>query len=385
MSQRFTIDGSQKLEKHLEDVCSQVRERVSSFLPADKLEAIFLGGGYGRGEGGVLHTDNGDRPYNDLEFYICIRGNPRLNERSFGHDLHELGEELSKLAGIEVEFKIASLKTFGNSRPSMFLYDLAMGHRTLVGSDEVLRAPKLQDPKQIPLHEATRLLMNRCSGLLFCEEKLSKTTFTQEDADFVGRNHAKAQLALGDVVLTMLGQYHWSCRERSRRLQKLTEGTSNYELPLPLSKIVCHHALGVEFKLHPKQSTGCAEEFRPLQVELREIARSLWLCLENRRLSASFSSIRDYALSNINKCPETSALKNRLINLKQFGIPGFFGKLANRYPRERLLQGLALLLWEWQGSQRMNELGKIQEDLNTVSTNFNQLMEAYRSLWKNFN
>src|SRR5687768_12678798 len=100
MIRRFTIDGSAELEQHLDKICAEVRKRLCALIPSEKLEAIFLAGGYGRGEGGVLQTPNGDKPYNDLEFYICVRGNPRLNERSFGAQLHELGEELSKDAGI---------------------------------------------------------------------------------------------------------------------------------------------------------------------------------------------------------------------------------------------------------------------------------------------
>ena len=42
-----------------------------------------------------------------------------------------------------------------------------------------------------------------------------------DDADFVGRNLAKDQLAFGDVLLTAHGQYHWSCQERHRRLECL--------------------------------------------------------------------------------------------------------------------------------------------------------------------
>ncbi|MBA4149816.1 MAG: hypothetical protein H0X66_17010 [Verrucomicrobia bacterium] len=385
MSRRFTIDGSTELEQHLDCVCKEVRERVCALVPFKKLEAIFLGGGYGRGEGGVLRTPAGDRPYNDLEFYICVTGNPRLNERSFGEQLHELGEELSEHAGVEVEFKITSTAKLRNSAPSMFHYDLAMGHRTLVGSDDTLRAERFQDSTEIPLHEATRLLMNRCTGLLLSEEKLLHTPFTAEDADFVERNHAKAQLAFGDVVLTVLGQYHWSCRERNRRLQKIADESPLADIPVCLEKIFCHHTLAVEFKLHPRQTNRSVEKLLPLQAEVGDLGRNLWLWLESRRLNKHFSSVQDYALSSTDKCPETNPLKNRLINLRHFGLPGFLGRRGGRYPRERLLHALALLLWDPAGRQTISELGKIQEALNTDSTDFDLLLQAYCNLWKKFN
>src|SRR6266571_2140097 len=78
---RFTVDGSVELERQLARICKSVLAGVQSVVPGEKLEAILLGGGYGRGEGGVLKTESDDRPYNDLEFYVCLRGNVWLNEQ----------------------------------------------------------------------------------------------------------------------------------------------------------------------------------------------------------------------------------------------------------------------------------------------------------------
>src|SRR4026209_1598165 len=76
---RFTLDGSAELEGHLERTCRQVLAAIRNAVPQGRLEAVLLGGGYGRGEGGVLKTKSGDRPYNDLEFYVFLRGNEFLN------------------------------------------------------------------------------------------------------------------------------------------------------------------------------------------------------------------------------------------------------------------------------------------------------------------
>src|SRR4030095_3551955 len=78
---RFTLDGSDALERHLERICQDVLVRVLEIVPVSRLEAILLGGGYGRGEGGVLKTMAGDRPYNDLEFYVCLQGDRFFTRR----------------------------------------------------------------------------------------------------------------------------------------------------------------------------------------------------------------------------------------------------------------------------------------------------------------
>src|SRR5438094_616767 len=98
-SPRFTIDGSDELEQHLARACEQVRTEVLALVSTQRLEAILLGGGYGRGEGGVLKTETGDRPYNDLEFYVCLRGSQLLNERRYSGALHTLAQKLSTAVG----------------------------------------------------------------------------------------------------------------------------------------------------------------------------------------------------------------------------------------------------------------------------------------------
>src|ERR1041385_8342203 len=125
---RFTRDGSDELERHLERACQKVLASIRRIIPPHRLQGIALGGGYGRGEGGVLKTAVGDQPYNDLEFYVFARGPTWFNERCYASALHRAGEELSRTAGVEVEFKITSLAKLRRSPPSMFYYDLVLGH-----------------------------------------------------------------------------------------------------------------------------------------------------------------------------------------------------------------------------------------------------------------
>lgn len=372
MSERFTIDGIDALEAHLAATCEKVLTGIKSLVPAAKLDGIALGGGYGRGEGGVLKNSAGDQPYNDLEFFVFISGNAILAERKFRNPLHELGESLSPDAGLEVEFKVLTLEKLRRSAPSMFYYDLVAGHRWIFGDDSLFAGCEHhRDAAKIPLHEATRLLMNRCSGLLYSAERLARKDFGEAEADFVGRNLAKAQLAFGDVLLAAHGQYHWSCRERHARLAKLS-AVGN----LPLDKFIQLHASGVEFKLHPTRSTESRGVLSVRHAELSKLGKKLWLWLESKRLGTKFVSPHNYAFTGQNLCAETSALRNRLVNLRAFGAGGL---ACARYPRERLLRSLSLLLWE------RNEFAKVRSELRTSSTDFVGLVSAYENLWRRFN
>ncbi|MGV3775063.1 MAG: hypothetical protein ACO1QB_19355 [Verrucomicrobiales bacterium] len=379
---RFTIDGSELLEKKLEVICEKAAVRLVDVLPAGKLELLLLAGGYGRGEGGVLKTNSEDAPYNDLEFYVFLSGNRILNQKRLGQSIHHLGEELTTELGIEVEFKIASLKELEASPVTMFTYDLLQGHKTFAGSEQLLDGCQHHlAAHRIPLHECARLLMNRCSGLLFAQERLSRNKFSAEEADFVRRNIAKAQLAMGDVLLAALGHYHWSCRERNRRLLKLEPLTTLSTL----DAIQVEHQAGVEFKLHPFQSNEPQAALMEEHARVKRLAEQLWLWLEERRLKKSFKTVGDYAVDRASKCPETSKAKNLLINAARFGPKTALTRERATYPRERLLRALPLLLWAAPAIQKVETIHFLQKQLMTSATSFNQLVEAYENLWRQYN
>lgn len=340
---RFTRDGSAALEAHLERTCERVQAGVCGLIPADQLEALILGGGYGRGEGGVLRTSTADQPYNDLDFFVAVRGKRRWNEARYAKPLAVLGELMTPQAGVHVEFKVISLSEWQHQPISMFSYDLVMGHRWLVGDESLLaRCGHHRLAETIPASEATRLLMNRCTGLLLARERLERTPFTQADSDFVRRNIAKAELALGDAIVTARGRYHWSCRERQRRLQPfLALEHWNW-----MGEVLAHHAAGVEFKLHPEDAPLDPAALRQLHAQVTALALSVWLELESRRLGTRFGSVRDYAAGRGKLCAESGWVRHTLLNLARFGRRALRGRLAVRHPRERILRTLALLLWD---------------------------------------
>jgi hypothetical protein len=381
VSARFTVDGSDALESHLAQTCQHVLAGVQSLIPLSSLDGIVLGGGYGRGQGGVFKSASGDLPYNDLEFYVFTRGNVLLNERHYRHPLHKLGDRLSPTAGLHVEFKVYSRDKLRRAPVSMFTYDLAAGHRIILGDDNIFQGCEHHlRADQIPLHEATRLLFNRCSGLLLAKDFLRAESLTADQTDFIVRNLAKAQLAFGDALLTVRGQYHWSCRERHDRLNQLTDTA---ELPT-LREVRRHHAAGVEFKLHPRFIPSTKSELESRHAEITELGRQLWLWLESLRFHRSFTSARDYAFASLSKCPETSALRNAALNLKTFGPAAIFGSQAFRYPRERLLNALSLLLWDEHALRDPAARHCLKNNLRVPQPDWPDLLRAYQHIWQSY-
>jgi hypothetical protein len=382
MSNRFTLDGSDALEQRLEGLCQTALCEVERVIPRERLRGFLLGGGYGRGEGGVLQTTKGDQPYNDLEFYVFLDGFHVLNQKRFQGKLHAIEEQLGRLAGIDVELSVASLNKLRRSPVSMFSYDLMLGHRWFLGGDQLLeQCSHHRRPDLIPSSEATRLLMNRCSGLLFAKEYLERDRCTDEAADFIGRNIAKAKLGLGDVVLTVAGQYHWSVRKRHQRIEKIETDEDCWWL----GEVQRLHTDGLEFKLRPHRCRDSRPVLREEHDRVSRAALAVWLWLERRRLKRPFASARAYASDKAPKCPEISRWKSRAVSARSFGIFSAILPRSDRYPRERLLNTLPLLLWEPAVLNEDALLRSVQRELGTAASNFRELVAAYARLWRRFN
>lgn len=373
----FTLDGDERLEAHLRTICAVTLDGLKRIVPLGRLQAIWLGGGYGRGEGGVLRTENGDRPYNDIEFYVCLAGNRFWNRRHFGPALHAFAKQMTALAEVDAEFHIITLAELRRPAPNMFYYDLVSGHRQLWGDPHLLAdCGHHRNAGNLTLIEATRLLMNRGTGLLLASERLQHSFVSADDVDFIRRNIAKAQLALGDAVLTAFGEYHWSCRERHKRLLALAAARNPW-----FAELCEHHAAGVQFKLHPRREAVSVEELQREHRSVVSLMLPVWLWLESRRLGRGFASAREYVACPADKCPETNHWRNRLLNARLFGWHAFIGRGSGRHPRERIFNALAILLWD-----HKNSAGRLRQLLlgpgQTPDSSTGSVLQAYTRVWE---
>jgi hypothetical protein len=175
--------------------------------------------------------------------------------------------------------------------------------------------------------------------------------------------------------------------ERQKALAELTDGL---EQPW-IGAVRRHHAAGVEFKLHPRRISKSLAEFHAEHEELSRLAQQIWLWLENQRLGRKFSSVREYAFDRGPKCadvpagrrPSQAVSRNLLLNAKTFGPASLFDRAAARYPRERLLNALPLLLWD----EPLNDLRVkyfLQKELRTKASDWQGFVAAYKAVWPKF-
>lgn len=296
------------------------------------LRALLLGGGYGRGEGGVFKPPAGgdDTLFNDIEFYLFADAVPRGLVSRWVHE----GE--ARL-GIEVEFKAMTPGAFARSRPSMFYYDLLARH-VLVAGDASWAASlrgDLSDPALLPADQASRLLVNRGVSLLRCL-RWARGQEALPDG-FPARIAGKLKLALADAVLCAQGLYHWSCRERNRRLSSVTAIPPDWEV------LQAWHAEGVEFKLHPHRVDGVPEEKSRELEELRRVWLGTFLWIESRRLATPFRSAGDYAGFTDRLFPEEGRTGNLMRQIRDLRRPVRLPFDTSDHPRAAIWRSLVLL------------------------------------------
>ncbi|MBO4305022.1 MAG: hypothetical protein J6A21_10590 [Lentisphaeria bacterium] len=210
------------------------------------LAGVVLGGGYGRGEGGVLHTPEGGQLYNDLDFFVFTRGAGKKEAEKINGELKKLALPLEKELGVAVDFGPAKeLVSLKKVQSTLMFQELLRGWKPVWGEIRLEEYMELLDAERLPCSEAIRLLLNRGMGLLFAGERLLAEE-KEKDADFIVRNMNKAILGGGDACLIISGQYCWKGPQRVSSYEKLVRAK---ELP---GEYVSLYEKAFRWKMEPK-------------------------------------------------------------------------------------------------------------------------------------
>lgn len=226
---KYTLMGDaafdEMLDKHLSDISDAVKKSVVS----KDIVALVLGGGYGRGEGGVFETSAGQKKlYNDLDFFVITENLNSSRLKKVDQALADIGESFTRKIAVDVDFGPAkTLRQLAKMPFTMMWQELREGHVLVYGAD-VLNSLPDHDLHDLPRSEGLRLLLNRGAGLLFAGQCFRQENINTVDLDFIGRNLYKAVLACGDVFLILRNQYCLSVQDRLCLLEEL--GAEDVEL-----------------------------------------------------------------------------------------------------------------------------------------------------------
>ena len=332
VERRYAAHASAAFNLYLHSMLRQIADATAQ-LVGDNLVALILGGGYGRGEGGVTLVDGAEQPYNDLDFTLVVHRVDAVPE----HKLAAMRQECAQHIGIHVDYsRPFTLQEIRRWPACLMWWDLVRGHVVLTGSPTILldNVPAhLQQP--LPLIEATRLLLNRGAGLLWAL-RVVRGIEPEPDHDFVRRNFYKCLLALGDALLIGHQRFTTPYHDRDTRLSQLA------------ATVPSVHALGLEaayrealrFKFHPHLMALTPPDEKQL-LALSEQWGDVLLYLEQLRTGRRWESLEMYAQWRGLREPEQHHLsqvpRNVLRNLQG-------GRCTWRYPREQLYRQLPVLL-----------------------------------------
>ncbi|MDK2972917.1 MAG: hypothetical protein PWP23_2672 [Candidatus Sumerlaeota bacterium] len=357
MSKHFATHGSQAFNDWMEDVTARLAREVEGVLGAN-LVALVLGGGYGRGEGGVVTAEGTEKPYNDLDFTLIVNDKSALPMAELDAIRHRYEKEI----GIDVDFSRPLTPNDVRHWPHWLMWvDLLEGHRVVAGKPDALASlapPSLREP--LPLIEGVRLMLNRGAGLLWAM-RILRGAEAAPDADFVRRNYHKCALAMGDMLVIAHGRHRTLYQGRSENLRALAAENAD----VARFGVQELYDAALRFRLEPART----EEGKYDEEDLCELARrwgSILVYAETKRTGRSFATIDEYVAWKGLREPEQSApaqWPRNLVRNAQLGV------LSWQYPRERLYRTLPVLL------------GLVPGD----AAQWNTHSEQFLTVWKRFN
>ena len=337
----YTYDGNKQAEARIALDQSIISAYVMDAIPQERFEALVLIGGYGRGEGGYCLRDGRPTPYNDYDYFVMVKQMNRKAARVLQDQLKDVAHQLEVIVGVEVDLAVMRTESLSAAPFNLMNTEMQWGHRVVAGNQGVLDAMPGMLFDKLSLGEFTRLMNNRGALLLMNTRVLS----TGEDLDEQQREIffkylLKAVLACGDAFLAIEGVYHPSYTEKKKRLALLRHS--------PGRDFISLYKSAVEQKFYPDPGRFIHEDLAHWQRRITDCWLNAFSRLEVCRTHQPISSWKEYALPQLSKGQlETSQrIRNFAITLRDFGVRHTFRYLgwALRYPRERLISVLPLLL-----------------------------------------
>jgi rhamnosyltransferase len=374
----YTFDGNQKAEERMAMDQSIIGAYVEDAIPANQFEALVLMGGYGRGEGGYCLKDGKPSPYNDYDYFIIVKNMSRKAAQTLQHQLQELAHRLSVIVGVEVDLAVLRSETLANAPFSLMNAEMKWGHRVVAGNQHVIDPMPAMPFDKLALGEFTRLMNNRGALLLMNGRKLdSGENLDAPEREIFFKYLLKAVLACGDVYLAVEAAYHPSYIEKGKRLLDLKKSPGQDFLHL--------YTLAVEQKFRPDMAVFKDKNLENWQRNVTNHWLKAFSILETHRTRDPIHSWKEYALPRLSKGQlETSqTLRNFAITLRDFGAGHTLRNLnwALRYPRERLISVLPLLLKVESGKTLQNVVTPLA--VSPQSTH-SQVVERYLETWARY-
>ena len=220
----FTALRESAAESRISRDLDLIVKRVLDLAEQDELRAVYLLGGYARGEGAAVQQEDGSwRGFNDYDLLLVFGAEPKSRV-----PFQELAVTLAREIEIDfVDLGIATVKDLAAAQPTLFWVELSMAHRLLWSSSETgVALPEFSVEHLLP-EEAAHLIVNRGMALLWAlvrtwSDRPGESELTQDDCElhFAAIAGHKAVLAGGDGILIASQKYALSAHQRLGLIQE---------------------------------------------------------------------------------------------------------------------------------------------------------------------
>jgi hypothetical protein len=214
----FTVDENPEIDSQVLEDIRRIEAAVKNSVAKDNYIALFLVGGFGRGEGGVIFMDGRFKPSNDYDFEL-ITSNPLKDGM-----LEELGKSLASELGISwVHIESHTDSSLSRMKFTMYNYDLKYGSHFISGDKNILDSIPDMNPSEMPWREAENLLFTRLWGFIGAFKiDMLKRDLSEEEKRFLSGQLSKSLLAIQDTYLILNRLYHHSYKQRLKNLEKIS-------------------------------------------------------------------------------------------------------------------------------------------------------------------
>ena len=352
---QFTALGSTELENRIASDLEHIADVVEDRL-GKRFDALVLGGGYGRGEGGGRHRDGTWEPFNDYDLFVVLKGLPAWRRSSARSEMAALGRSLEDTLGLEVELSAVRAEDLSSLPFTMMWCELVGGHHVVRGSSEVLRAAPEMASSRLPLFEGVHYLSNRAALILW-------SLVEDLGADRTWKFVHKAWLAVGAAALIAEGRFAVGYGRRLAALERSTPEA----LGSPPNLLERYREAS-----EARQQPAPAPAVEVVEERLREVTRALLICwrwLEGLRVGTQFADFGQYAATpHLFEEARTQRPLNVLRHLRLLGSAGLRPSLAiTEHPRTRPIRAIPALLEQRQLSRAVAQLVGGADDWNAAA------------------
>ncbi len=378
MTSKYTVYGSEKIDRKIDKDLKTISSAVQSEFDNSEITALILGGGYGRGEGGVFLEKGQEQLFNDYDLFVIISNCSRKKRNKIFQRLQKVSHELEQVISIEVDFSVPLRENEICDLPFYLIwYELKNGYQIFYGDEQILVQMPDYEGSEIPIMEGLKLLLNRAAGLLLAQRRIEhRSQLNCDDREFVFRNIQKAIQAAGDAYLMTKNNYHYSYQNRQKLLTKYSED----EIIDKNDFIELYHK-SIQYKLKPFSIENSMSQLKELLDKIFPVYEQFYLKAFAEYFGSQKLDWQEY-LELISSHSTNDSFKDRLkniyLNLRIDGLRNPAWKWYARYPRYRLFFAVPFVIFS--ALEKNSNLDPVLPSNIEVNSE-----KAFLQLWQRYN